>query len=121
MLSCVNLLDLYAYYTLVRVLSWLYFNTIYCVYIIKLIIYSYPLIQTFCTAPAVPLLGFLSYCFKRNKNFGYVNEFSCLDLTECLKFLIVSISGGMWVKVSSLPLFNFNFSLGHLCSAAHMN
>lgn len=51
MLSCVNLLDLYAYYTLVRVLSWLYFNTIYCVYIIKLIIYSYPLIQTFCAAP----------------------------------------------------------------------
>lgn len=63
MLSCVNLLDLYAYYTLVRVLSWLYFNTIYCVYIIKLIIYSYPLIQTFCAAPAVPLLEFLSYCF----------------------------------------------------------
>ncbi|EEZ75328.1 hypothetical protein NEILACOT_04673 [Neisseria lactamica ATCC 23970] len=63
MLSCVNLLDLYAYYTLVRVLSWLYFNTIYCVYIIKLIIYSYPLIQTFCAAPRRAVVGIFILLF----------------------------------------------------------
>lgn len=105
MLACVNLLDFPTYYTLVRVLSWLYLNTIYCVYIIKLIIYSCLLVRLFCTAPAVPLSSFFYLIvFKRNKNFRYVNEFSCPDLTECLKFLIVSIGGELWGKVSLLPL-----------------
>lgn len=105
MLSCVNLLDFPIYYTLVRVLSWLYLNTIYCVYIIKLIIYSCLLVRSLCTAPAVPLSPFFYLIvFKRNKNFRYVNEFSCPDLTECLKFLIVSIGGELWGKVSLLPL-----------------
>lgn len=35
MLSCVNLLDFLIYYTLVQMLSWLYFNTIYC-YLFKI-------------------------------------------------------------------------------------
>lgn len=63
MLACVNLLDFPTYYTLVRVLSWLYLNTIYCVYIIKLIIYSYLLVRSLCTAPAVPLSSFFILLF----------------------------------------------------------
>lgn len=63
MLSCVNLLDFPIYYTLVRVLSWLYLNTIYCVYIIKLIIYSCLLVRSLCTAPAVPLSPFFILLF----------------------------------------------------------
>lgn len=63
MLACVNLLDFPTYYTLVRVLSWLYLNTIYCVYIIKLIIYSCLLVQSLCTAPAVPLSSFFILLF----------------------------------------------------------
>lgn len=97
MLACVNLLDFPTYYTLVRVLSWLYLNTIYCVYIIKLIIYSCLLVRSL-------VVIFYLIVFKQNKNFRYVNEFSCPDLTECLKFLIVSIGGELWGKVSLLPL-----------------
>lgn len=63
MLACVNLLDFPTYYTLVRVLSWLYLNTIYCVYIIKLIIYSCLLVRSLCTAPAVPLSLFFILLF----------------------------------------------------------
>ena len=39
------------------------------------------------TRRAVVVIFYL-IVFKRNKNFRYVNEFSCPDLTECLKFLI---------------------------------
>lgn len=63
MLACVNLLDFPTYYTLVRVLLWLYLNTIYCVYIIKLIIYSCLLVRSLCTAPAVPLTSFFILLF----------------------------------------------------------
>lgn len=63
MLACVNLLDFPTYYTLVRVLSWLYLNTIYSVYIIKLIIYSCLLVRSLCTAPAVPLSSFFILLF----------------------------------------------------------
>lgn len=63
MLACVNLLDFPTYYTLVRVLSWLYLNTIYCVYIIKLIIYSCLLVRSLCIAPAVPLSSFFILLF----------------------------------------------------------
>lgn len=63
MLACVNLLDFPTYYTLVRVLSWLYLNTIYYVYIIKLIIYSCLLVRSLCTAPAVPLSSFFILLF----------------------------------------------------------
>lgn len=63
MLACVNLLDFPTYYTLVWVLSWLYLNTIYCVYIIKLIIYSCLLVRSLCTAPAVPLSSFFILLF----------------------------------------------------------
>lgn len=63
MLACVNLLDFPTYYTLVRVLSWLYLNIIYCVYIIKLIIYSCLLVRSLCTAPAVPLSSFFILLF----------------------------------------------------------
>lgn len=63
MLACVNLLDFPTYYTLVRVLSWLYLNTIYCVYIIKLIIYSCLLVRSLCAAPAVPLSSFFILLF----------------------------------------------------------
>lgn len=63
MLACVNLLDFPTYYTLVRVLLWPYLNTIYCVYIIKLIIYSCLLVRSLCTAPAVPLSSFFILLF----------------------------------------------------------
>ncbi|HGM2287637.1 TPA: hypothetical protein ACKJ6A_000924, partial [Neisseria gonorrhoeae] len=60
-------------------------------------------VTLYCTRRAVVVIFYLMV-FKQNKNFRYVNEFSCPDLTECLKFLIVSIGGELWGKVSLLPL-----------------